>query len=196
MPAPGWPALAHWLEQLRQSRGLSFRKMASASATLHNSPAEPYSSASFARAVSGRPVRWPLVMAFTVVCRGDLATAQRLWRKAAGALPAGPEAGARPEFITTPDQLLNAMRRIRTNCGDPPLRELHQRAKHGGLGDLLAPSTSSDILRGKRLPHPAYLTAYLQACAQPEHTWPAWQAALQRARQNYSARSAGLALMR
>jgi hypothetical protein len=90
--AGGGPALAHWLEQLRQSRGLSFRKMASASARIHNSTAEPCSHASFARVVSGRPVRRPLVKAFTIVCRGDLATARRLRRKAAGT-PAAPAGG-------------------------------------------------------------------------------------------------------
>ncbi|QJT06331.1 hypothetical protein G9272_43465 [Streptomyces asoensis] len=135
-------------------------------------------------------MRWALVMAFTTVCRGDLATAQRLWRKAAGTLPPRPDAGTKPEFITTPDQLLNAMRRIHTDCGEPTLRELRQRAEKAALGDLLAPSTSSDILGGKRLPHPAYLTAFLQACAQPEHTWPAWQAALQRAKQHSRAQYA------
>ncbi|MGW5638896.1 hypothetical protein [Streptomyces sp. NPDC003832] len=117
-------------------------------------------------------MRWPLVMAFTIVCHGDLATARRLWRKAVGSRPPGlPNEGIRPEFITTPDELLIAMRGIRSTCGNLPLRELSRRAKSSALGDLIAPAPSSDILRGGRLPHAAYLTAFLQACAQPEHTW-------------------------
>lgn len=181
--ASGWSALARWLNQLRQSRGLSYRKMASTLTSTHTSHVEPYSSASLARAASGHPVRWPLVMAFTVACHGDVATAQRLWRKAVGAPLPAPDAIIKPEFITSPDQLLHAMRRIHINCGGPTLRDMHQRAKDGGYCDLLAPSTTSDILRGKRLPHPEYLAAFLRACAQPPHTWSAWQAALQRAKQ-------------
>ncbi|MEU1788109.1 hypothetical protein ABZ553_19895 [Streptomyces sparsogenes] len=159
--------LAQWLESLRRRSGMSWDQMAQTAverglmvsrSTLH-------------RAALGKTLpKWKNVQTFTRVCGGDEREAKRLWARA-DRYKAAPAGGAsrvvvlRPQFITEPWQLVHAMKDMWRENGNPPLRELEERAYIDVKNkvSLLPKSTVGAVLQG-RMPAKGLLLNFVRHC--------------------------------
>jgi hypothetical protein len=84
---------------------------------------------------------------------------------------------ARPDQVTTFDDLVEALAYLRRAAGAPTLKELAGRDGH------LLPSTTSDLLRRKtRRPRHEVVLAFAQACGESDAALREWAEAWFRAR--------------
>ncbi|MFF4756944.1 hypothetical protein ACWD5R_45450 [Streptomyces sp. NPDC002514] len=177
--------LAQWLESLRRRSGLSWSQMAQTASEMDLRVSR---STLFRAAQDEKLPRWKTVQAFTRACGGDEREAKRLWARAdrCGSGPTGeePRIVVLPaEFITEPWQIVQAMKRMRREHGNPTLRELEKRAYIDlkNKVSLLPRSTVGAVLRG-RMPAKNLLLSFVRYCGNiPESQLQGWEDAWERA---------------
>ncbi|MEV4349020.1 hypothetical protein AB0J83_31570 [Actinoplanes sp. NPDC049596] len=70
-------------------------------------------------------------------------------------------------MISSAEDFVAELRHLRTQAGDPSFRQLSRIARNEGRADPLPPSTTSDVLAGKRLPRLPrleFVESYVAAC--------------------------------
>lgn len=153
--------LAQHLRRCKTGKGMSYEELAENT--------RPYRSAStLSRAASGtRLPRWSVVEGFIQACdasESDRDRANKLWHAArleVHRLPTHP----RIRTVSTRESLLQAMRALRAEAGQPTLRELARRAGTDRAGRALLPrSTLSRVLAGGTFPRMEFLEAFVKAC--------------------------------
>jgi hypothetical protein len=163
-------ALAHELQQLRQSAGLAYDGMV---------PLAHYSKTTLASADSGArlPTR-EVIHAYVTACGGDTGYFDRRWQEVAELVaalsPRTDRAANRtaratsplpdPTGATTVGEYLDLLEQLRRWAGHPTYRELSERARLLGL--RLPRSSLGDMLTGKRPGGDcsALLKTYLRVC--------------------------------
>ncbi|MFF3547314.1 hypothetical protein [Streptomyces platensis] len=162
--------LAERLTLLRQLSGLTYSRMAHASAEM----GLPVSTCTLFRADKGRSLpAWTTVKAYVGTCGGSIPMARKLWDKAARAkmqvhniaAPAPARVAPALPYISEPLQLLQAMQELRLSAGQPSLRVLEARAAvPGGGGSFLPRSTLGGVLNGTRDCTRELLGHFINAC--------------------------------
>jgi hypothetical protein len=174
---PALRALTVWLRQQYKASGLSFKDLAK--------KANYGASSTLSRACAGTHVPPPgAVKALVEACgkvgvrTADPERAGKLLRAARreAALPGTGLRRRSPETVSTPEALGEAMRRIRADLGQPPLRVLVERARPR----TLCRSTLDRLLNEGALPREQDLEAYLTACGLPHGGIAAWVDTLRR----------------
>lgn len=74
-----------------------------------------------------------------------------------------------PRNADTPEEFAKKLREIRRLAGDPSLEQMAKKSNR-----ILARSTMSEVLNGKRLPGMPQLRAFLSVCGVAEHDQAAW----------------------
>ncbi|GAA2923846.1 hypothetical protein GCM10020221_19830 [Streptomyces thioluteus] len=178
--------LAQWLRSLRRRSGRSWSQMARTAQEMGLT----VSRSTLDRAAKGETLpKWATVRAFTRICGGDEREAKRLWTRAdryAAAAPGLPglPGPVRPQFVSEPWQLFQAMTHLRREHGNPTLRELEERAcvDAGTKVSLLPRSTLGPALRGTRFPRKEVLLSFVRHCGNvPEGRLRDWADAWERA---------------
>ncbi|MFF9858818.1 helix-turn-helix domain-containing protein [Streptomyces tendae] len=179
-------ALALWLRDQRERRGLTYAAMARL--TSHQ-----FTASALSRGASGRVPSLRLVVAFATACDADLDEAVRLWKAARKAREERRrQAGFSPEFrdlarsvrsvlthpalVDTFGKLHDVMVEMRARQGQPSLGELQKLAGHNPNGSHRLPKSSlSVILRGEAVPSREHLTAFMESMGHPPDTVRRWQ---------------------
>jgi transcriptional regulator with XRE-family HTH domain len=184
--------LARWLRSRQECAGVTYRTMAESTGV----PASRLS-----RAANGKTMpQWETVRAYVRACGGDgiaFEIAEKRWRMAqqshsertlSSSRPYVRVAYCDPSQVRTPEGLAKALRYLRLQAGQPSLADLAARARVNG--DILYPSTVSDLLRGRtRRPGLGTVLALAKACGDCDRLH-AWQLAWHRARLTRTERAA------
>ncbi|MFB6511679.1 hypothetical protein ACFCW4_26145 [Streptomyces virginiae] len=122
------------------------------------------------------------LFALTFMCDGSIEESQDLMtrmsrrRRAHLQQPVEGLLGYNPDLITTPAELVRAMRVLRIHAGQPSLAELKRRSPNRAL----APTTINEILLGQRLPSALVLARFVAACGVVSPESDRWARAWQR----------------
>jgi transcriptional regulator with XRE-family HTH domain len=179
--------LAEWLTALRRPSGLSYRSMALRCERV----GLPVSPATLCRAEAGSSLpAWSTVKAYAKVFGVKEAEAKQKWMQAARpqspkttvGIPVTRLVAPAVRYITTPVELLLAMRHLWLSAGKPSLRQIESRAAvPGGGGSYLPKTNLNRILNGRRDCTKEELLHFVKACGSRTTDLDEWAAAWDRA---------------